>query len=208
MLTEKKAGNLLPSTITFYSKDESDFSHVIIDKEPWFIAKDICDLLELSNVTESLKALESYEKLTSVILRAGQMRKVNFINESGLYRLIFRSRKPEAKAFQEFVVCEVLPQIRKTGKYSHGNKPTMSQEAKKLLSKVSVYLVKGDVSKVAKSIGRSVSHVSAVKNGRKISHYVMRALVEKANENKKKGIQMVLGYSNDFVSSHSKMIGI
>lgn len=92
---------------------------VIIDENnnPFFVASDICSMLELTNPTESLKALDDDEKLTSEILRAGQKRKVNLINESGLYSLVIRSNKPEAKVFKKWITSEVLPSIRKHGAY-------------------------------------------------------------------------------------------
>lgn len=92
---------------------------VIIDENnnPFFIASDICSLLDLTNPTESLRALDDDEKLTSEILRAGQKRKVNLINESGLYSLVIRSNKPEAKIFKKWITSEVLPSIRKHGTY-------------------------------------------------------------------------------------------
>lgn len=89
----------------------------IINNEPWFVAKDICDCLKIGNVTESLRNLDGDEKMPSVVLRAGKKVEVNLVNESGLYNLIFQSRKPEARAFRKWVTSEVLPSIRKTGKY-------------------------------------------------------------------------------------------
>jgi len=92
---------------------------VIIDEDnnPLFVASDICAILELTNPTESLKALDDDEKLTSEILRSGQKRKVNLITESGLYSLVIRSNKPEAKVFKKWITSEVLPSIRRHGAY-------------------------------------------------------------------------------------------
>lgn len=90
----------------------------IIDGEPWFVAKDVCDVLELTNITETLRGLES-DELTSVVLKSGgQDREMRLVSESGLYALVFKSRKPEAKAFRKWVTSEVLPIIRKTGGYT------------------------------------------------------------------------------------------
>lgn len=83
----------------------------------WFMAKDVCDILGLSNPSEALKSLDDDEKLTSVILRSGQNRSANFVNESGLYTLIFRSRKPSANKFRKWITKEVIPSIRKKGYY-------------------------------------------------------------------------------------------
>lgn len=86
--------------------------------EPWFVAKDICDVLELTNVGVALRALDDDEKNTirNSYGIAGNPYKAT-ISESGFYRLVLRSRKPVAKEFQRWVTHDVLPQIRRTGGY-------------------------------------------------------------------------------------------
>lgn len=87
--------------------------------EPWFVAKDVCDILELNNITEALRPLDDDEKTNfrnSEVAQNGGRAPI-IISEPGLYKLIMRSRKPEAKEFQRWVTHEVLPQIRKTGGY-------------------------------------------------------------------------------------------
>ncbi|MDB1547619.1 phage antirepressor KilAC domain-containing protein [Bifidobacterium adolescentis] len=87
--------------------------------EPWFVAKDACDILELNNVTEALRPLDDDEKSNfrnSEVAQNGG-RAPLIISEPGLYKLIMRSRKPEAHEFQRWVTHEVLPQIRRTGGY-------------------------------------------------------------------------------------------
>lgn len=86
--------------------------------EPWFVAKDVCDILALSNATVALQSLDD-DELTKFNL-GGQHGESNIISESGLYRLVMRSRKPEAKEFQRWVTHEVLPSIRKHGGYMAG----------------------------------------------------------------------------------------
>jgi prophage antirepressor-like protein len=95
---------------------------VMKDGEPWWVAKDVCDILELTNPREAIKPLDDDEK-GSVRISDGTSPKggnpnVNVINESGVYALIIRSNKPEAKRFRKFVTSEVLPAIRKTGEYA------------------------------------------------------------------------------------------
>lgn len=89
------------------------------DNEPWFIAKDICDILEISNPSNALQSLDDDEKtnLGNSYVWPEPGRKPLIINEPGLYRLTMRSRKPEAKEFQRWVTHEVLPSIRKHGAY-------------------------------------------------------------------------------------------
>lgn len=87
--------------------------------EPWFVAKDVCDILKLGNTTNALRALDEDEKTNFTNCNVAQNggRAPLIISEPGLYKLIMRSRKPEAKEFQRWVTHEVLPQIRKTGGY-------------------------------------------------------------------------------------------
>ena len=83
----------------------------------WFVAPDVCKTLGIQNATQALKSLDDDEKLPYVLHRAGQKRKINLVSESGLYALIFKSSKPEAKKFRRWVTKEVIPAIRKTGAY-------------------------------------------------------------------------------------------
>lgn len=88
------------------------------DGEPWFVAKDVCEVLGITNVTKALYGLDDDEKdfFTISKVNHGTPKRV-IINESGLYSLILRSRKPEAKRFKKWVTSEVLPSIRKNGGY-------------------------------------------------------------------------------------------
>ncbi|WP_373725096.1 BRO-N domain-containing protein [Bacteroides heparinolyticus] len=97
--------------------------------EVWWVLADVCKILELSNSRETSKRLDDDEKDdVSIIDTIGRKQTVTAINESGLYNLIFQSRKPEAKPFRKWVTSEVLPSIRKTGKYEM--KPVVSEESK------------------------------------------------------------------------------
>lgn len=89
----------------------------VINNEPWFVAKDVCDVLEHSNHKMAVKNLDDDEKGVSSVYSLGGAQQTTIINESGLYSLIFQSRKPEAKAFRKWVTSEVLPAIRKKGYY-------------------------------------------------------------------------------------------
>lgn len=82
--------------------------------EPWFIAKDVCDILGHSNVSMALDRLDDDERSKSNLGRQGE---TNIVTEAGLYSLVLGSRKPEAHEFKRWVTHEVLPQIRKTGGY-------------------------------------------------------------------------------------------
>ena len=92
---------------------------VLIDNEPWWCAKDVCNILELERSTKSLERLEKDEvRQTSLTDSLGRMQDSYIINESGLWNLVLRSDKPEAKVFKKWLTSEVIPQIRKTGSYS------------------------------------------------------------------------------------------
>lgn len=92
---------------------------VLKNGEPWWCAKDVCDIIGLNNGRQAVVKLDEDER-DAVILNDAIGREQSFtvINESGLYNLILRSNKPEAKTFRKWVTSEVLPQIRKTGSYS------------------------------------------------------------------------------------------
>lgn len=97
----------------------------MIDNEPWFVAKDVCQALTISNHNDAISRLDDDEKGVATADTLGGKQSLNIVNESGLYNLIFQSRKPEAKAFRKWVTGEVLPTLRKTGRYElamHGGR--------------------------------------------------------------------------------------
>lgn len=86
--------------------------------EPWFLATDICQSLGLGNTTEALRNLDPDERASEKLMAGSRLQECNIISESGMYTLIMRSNKPDAKAFRRWVTKDVLPSIRKTGGYS------------------------------------------------------------------------------------------
>lgn len=117
MQTQKKEQAVTYCNPVVWNDSDIKLSPVLIDNKPHFVAVEICALLDLTNPTKSLKSLDEDEKLSYPIVRAGQQRVVNLVNESGLYHLIFLSRKPQAAAFRKWVTSEVLPALRRTGRY-------------------------------------------------------------------------------------------
>ena len=130
---------------TFTHEQFGEIRTVEIDGEIWFVAADVCRALEIANPRDAVATLGTDEKaavsipytssnstkadvgITDVSSNGvSQRRKVNIINEPGLYRLIFKSRKPEAKKFQRWVYHEVLPSIRKTGAYYVNSVPLVN----------------------------------------------------------------------------------
>ena len=103
--------------VPFRYADARDLRTVTLDGEPWFVAADVASILDLGNVHSSLALLDDDERgLHSVETPSGRQ-SVVIVSEPGLYSLILRSRKPEAKAFKRWITHTVLPAIRKTGSY-------------------------------------------------------------------------------------------
>jgi prophage antirepressor-like protein len=98
----------------FNSPQFGEVRTIVVESEPWFIASDVCNILGLTNVTKAIKNLDDDERSNFWLGRQGN---TNIISESGLYTLIIRSNKPEAKPFRKWVTSEVLPSIRKSGGY-------------------------------------------------------------------------------------------
>lgn len=96
------------------------------DGEPWWVLKDVCEVLEISNPTVTASRLDS-DEVTKFDL-GGLSGVTNIINESGLYNVILRSDKPQAKPFRKWVTNEVLPSIRKTGGYMAGQEQLSPSE--------------------------------------------------------------------------------
>ena len=90
--------------------NSAEIRTVMIDNEPWFVLVDVCKVLELSNPTVVASRLEPDERSKFNLGRQGE---TTVINESGLYSVILRSDKPQAKPFRKWVTAEVLPSIRK-----------------------------------------------------------------------------------------------
>ena len=88
------------------------------DGDPWFVLVDVCRILEIGNASDAARRLDDDEKdALDIVDPMGRPQRVTIINQSGLYSLILTSRKPEARRFKKWVTAEVLPAIRKTGKY-------------------------------------------------------------------------------------------
>lgn len=100
-----------------FSATSQEMRSVLINGEPWVVAKDVCEILGLTNSRKALQALDDDEKGVTNCYTLGGTQSLSVVNESGLYSLIFRSNKPEAKVFRKWVTSEVLPTIRKKGYY-------------------------------------------------------------------------------------------
>ncbi|MBK9598580.1 MAG: hypothetical protein IPO60_09780 [Flavobacteriales bacterium] len=126
MSAAKKGGDLTPAVFTY--GDTQQVRTLVVKNQPWFVAKDLCGILGLSNSRKAMTGLDEDEVMVSAVLTSDvadvtngytrvQRRNMQLVNESGLYNLIFRSRKAEAKVFRRWVTGTVLPSIRRTGGY-------------------------------------------------------------------------------------------
>ena len=90
------------------------------DGEPWWVAADVCRVVGIVNTSDALSKLDEDQKGIGETDTLGGKQQVNTVNEAGLYELVFRSNKEDAKRFRKWITTEVLPTIRKTGSYSIG----------------------------------------------------------------------------------------
>ncbi|MCD7810434.1 MAG: hypothetical protein LUG91_01075 [Ruminococcus sp.] len=116
-------------TLEYNVVSKKEIRMIIQNGEPWWVAADVCAVLELGNVSKALQRLDDDEKMTITSSEGhsgqrGGAQCYNIVNEFGLYNLILGSRKPEAKEFKRWVTHEVLPQIRTTGQYIARNTKT------------------------------------------------------------------------------------
>ena len=125
------------NNIQIFKYENNDVRTVEMNGEPWFVLKDVCAVLgmDTSQLKKVADRLEDDEKGRTQITTPGGMQESWVINESGLYNVILRSDKPEAKPFRKWVTSEVLPSIRKTGGYIAGQESMSDSElmAKALL---------------------------------------------------------------------------
>ena len=162
----------------------------MIKDEPWFMAKDVCEILGLNNVSQALTQLDADEKhgiITNDV--TGRNQEIRFVNESGMYALIFQSRKPQARAFRKWVTGEVLPSLRKYGYYVDPGAQLTDEQREELervmMGRMRRYLSRRDYIQVARSTGYPVWFVQRVVAGQAGGHAgsVMLALQERALKN-------------------------
>ena len=104
--------------LQIFNYQEKEVRTVIKDGEPWFVASDVCEILEIGNSRMAIDRLNENSKGVSSIDTLGGNQEMNVISEAGVYKLVFTSRKPEAEKFTDWLASEVIPSIRKTGGYS------------------------------------------------------------------------------------------
>ena len=161
---------------------------VLRDGEPWFVAKDVCEVLEIGDVSSALRRLDDDEKGTDTIPTPGGPQEMAAVNEPGLYVLVMTSRKPEAKTFKRWVTHEVLPSIRRTGAYA----TPMAIEDLIILQAQSVKELKATVSRLEEAV--------------QIVHHRVDTLdrIDVAGDPRQRLNRMVARYAYDHGYSHRK----
>ncbi len=199
MSTNKNSsGTLLPQAFTFNASNQQ-VRTVLLDGEPYFVAKDVCSILGISNHNDAVGRLDDDEKAGSVLPTQFGAKETTIINESGLYHLIFQSRKPEAKSFRKWVTSEVLPALRRTGRYeltagtpaSTGSTlryprrgEAITADILHLLWLIGESLHQGDQLDIALELGVARQTVSRVLNGHQRSSKILMALYKRAQANR------------------------
>lgn len=183
----------------FYNEETSvNLRTNVIGNEPWFIAQDICSILGLNNITKALAALDFDEKRGVTISNAvGNNQEVRAINESGLYHLIFISRKPEAKSIRRWVTGTVLPSIRRTGSYSVSNNRPESTKRLPLpkfrpyfgqwKENVKPYISRAELCLTVEKQRVTLGHVQKVYAGTSMSYPVAKCIQALAKKNRQEG---------------------
>lgn len=116
------------TAITPFNFNEHAVRVIQIEDAPWFVATDVAESLGYKSPKDAASYLDDDEKGSAIVRTPGGDQKLTVINESGLYALVLRSRKPEARKFAKWVTAEVLPSIRKTGQYARPHNPALDYD--------------------------------------------------------------------------------
>lgn len=129
--------------VQLFNFENHEVRSLLLNNEPWFVGKDVADVLGYKNTKDALaKHVDAEDKLGSQIATSGQNRNMTIINESGLYSLVLSSKLPSAKKFKRWVTSEVLPALRKTGQYQVKELSGQELMAKALIEAQSVLAAK------------------------------------------------------------------
>lgn len=116
------------NNIQIFKYENNDVRTVEMNGEPWFVLKDVCKVLGISKYRDAAERLDDDERAPVRVDTLGGAQEMTAVNESGLYNVILRSDKPEAKPFRKWVTSEVLPSIRKNGGYIAGQEQLTPSE--------------------------------------------------------------------------------
>lgn len=168
---------------------------MFINGEPWFVANDVCELLEFANPRDAYSRLDDFEKGVGNVDTLGGVQQMNIVNESGLYHLCFISRKAEAKVFRQWVTQTLLPTLRKTGRYEIDKpkrKRLLPRDRKDIdpsfFTELRKYVLPENLRDTAAELALTLRHVQKVLNGTAVSYRVMEQLVRIGMQNRENGI--------------------
>lgn len=177
--------------------------YAVINGEPALMGRDLCKAIGIVNPNDALGRLEDDEKIDGVAITdpIGRRQEATFVTESGMYHLIFQSRKPEAKAFRKWVTSDVLPSIRKNGYYivpgavvSAADIRRMENNMYKFLKE---YVTGEDITRLARKFGVRKRRVEHVLWGWVKDYALMERLQECAQANQASRAQRPGPYSLD-----------
>lgn len=146
----------------FNYEDGQQVRTIPLNDVPWFVAKDVCNILGITNITETLKRLDEDEfSTTEVIDSIGRTQEVYVINEYGLYQIVMTSKKKQAKEFKRWVTHEVLPSIRQNGFYMQTTDiqvPELLEKVTQLENKIESFITitSYEARVIQKAIGRRI----------------------------------------------------
>ena len=180
-----------------------------VNNEPWFVAKDVANALDiawsgatLSNIPDDWQGMMSFNTPCGNY-QGGGLQQLKVINEAALYKLAFRSNKPQADTFVNWVAGVVLPQIRQTGQYRiKGEAECMREQQQRQLlplpkyrpffnewkQRVKPYISRDELKEAADDLFVTYSHVRKVYAGTSVSEDVVRRITSLAKQNRSQGI--------------------
>lgn len=210
---KKNNAKMVESVQVFNYGENTPVRVRVMNGQTWFVAKDVCKVLGISNHKDAVSRLDDDERWgVGITDPLGGTQRMSAVSESGLYHLVFQSRKPEARRFRRWVTMEVLPEIRRTGSFNIGAAPgadraagcgrsalgrlpiprERSAELGEFYSELRKWVLKEDEAAVAELAGVSRGHVAEVLAGRKAGYGVLCLLVEYATENRAAGRMRVV----------------
>ncbi|MBO5045044.1 MAG: hypothetical protein J6C45_08420 [Alistipes sp.] len=178
----------------FGGNEGTPFRVQLINDEPYFVGKDLCQILGFSKYRDVLASLDEDERVSIFVDTLGGKQSMTAVNESGFYHLVFKSSHPKAAEFRRKVTMEILPTLRRTGRYEVKPQPKSVRYARRgegitvevlsLLWLIGESLHQGDQKDIALELGVDRRTVSRVLSGKQRSSRVLRALYERARWNR------------------------
>lgn len=187
----------------FYNESENvSIRTEVIDGEPWFVAKDVARALDITWSGHTLDSLpQAWQGMVNLTISGSEggvsdIRRFKVINEAGLYKLAFRSNKPEADRFVNWIAADVLPSIRRTGSYTVGGQegrkrlplPRLRPYFKEWKESLTPYIRRKELEEVAEAEEVTLAHVMKVWAGTSVSRKVAEDITRVAKYNRKHGI--------------------